>query len=521
MENKQLSPFSHIQKVPLYVWLFLAIGLIFFLWRVPQQQTKPIQEQIDKLKDIAHPLTVLPNTSPLPKTSSTLSPKLPASLKVSPIPSPNVSPRSFSVDPKDIINLEKAKLDAEISARNSLFQGIGGLFFIASAIIAYKNLEATRRNVKAAEDKQVAERFSKAVEMLGNQGSIHIRLGGIYSLEHIAKFESNYYWTVMEVLTAFVRQESPSKAVSDNDDSKESSRYFIKDIQAALTVIGKQNFNQDAKDKILDLGSTNLEGCELPNAYLRQAILIRTNFSNATLNEAHLEGAILNEAVLEGTRLKNAHLNKAHLDNACLVNAILIEADLRGAYLIDARLEGADFTGAKLQGTDFTGAKLQGAVLAQANLEGANLQNKDLQNVNLQGAILKKADLTGANLAGADLTGADLTGANLTGTNFQRADWLEAFQESEDMSLTAAKLEGVDLTEATIVRTNFIFVNLRNATFTKAELNYPDFNGADLTGVNIAGVDFTRTYGLTYLSLTDAKIDNATQLPNNIQRPQA
>jgi len=72
-------------------------------------------------------------------------------------------------------------------------------FAAAAAYIAWRNLKATQ-------EKQVAERFSKAVEQLGNK-NIHTRLGGIYALEQIAKdAEEKYYWQVMETLTAYVRE---------------------------------------------------------------------------------------------------------------------------------------------------------------------------------------------------------------------------------------------------------------------------------------------------------------------------
>jgi hypothetical protein len=45
------------------------------------------------------------------------------------------------------------------------------------------------------------------VEQLGSD-KLEVRLGGIYSLERISKESPDDYWTVMENLTAFVRERS-------------------------------------------------------------------------------------------------------------------------------------------------------------------------------------------------------------------------------------------------------------------------------------------------------------------------
>ena len=57
----------------------------------------------------------------------------------------------------------------------------------------------------ADRQRRITESFSKAVEQLGSD-KLEVRLGGIYSLERISKESPDDYWTVMESLTAFVRE---------------------------------------------------------------------------------------------------------------------------------------------------------------------------------------------------------------------------------------------------------------------------------------------------------------------------
>ena len=96
-------------------------------------------------------------------------------------------------------------------------------------ILLLGGLYLTWRRVTAIEEGQVTERFTRAVEQLGSE-QLTIRLGGIYSLERIARDSQKDHWTVMEVLTAVVRERSGS--LSDD----ERSRMPCTDVQAAVTV---------------------------------------------------------------------------------------------------------------------------------------------------------------------------------------------------------------------------------------------------------------------------------------------
>jgi hypothetical protein len=173
---------------------------------------------------------------------------------------------------KDIDNA-KDRVTVENTARGTLVQAFGGLFLFVTAYFSYqnikvaqKNLEAIQRkqdedakvaqaNLKVAEEKQVTERFAKAVEQLGND-NIHIRLGAIYALERIANDSDKDYWQVMEILTAYVRERAPYPPKNENNQplwaatlsihrsESESTPANVSpvttDIQAVLTVISRR-----------------------------------------------------------------------------------------------------------------------------------------------------------------------------------------------------------------------------------------------------------------------------------------
>ena len=251
-----------------------------------------------------------------------------------------------------------------------------------------RNADAANKNAEAANQKQITERFSKAIEQLGSDKP-EVILGGIYTLERIARDSEPDQWTIMEVLTAFVRQNAP--IIEENESqSSEDQEKLLKlriSIRACLTVIAERK-HPDLENKRLDLTKVNISGFNLVQFKLKGF-----NFTGADLTEANLFGADLTGAYLFGANLIGAYLTEADLTGADLT-----EANLAGAYLTEADLTGADLTGA-----DLYKANLTGAVLTEANLTEANLR----------GADLTFADLTEANLFGANLTGAILTGATM------------------------------------------------------------------------------------------------------------
>ncbi|BAZ51187.1 pentapeptide repeat-containing protein [Nostoc sp. NIES-4103] len=303
----------------------------------------------------------------------------------------------------------------------------GGIAVFINAYYAAKRWEAmdksafaALKNAEAAQDKQITERFAKAIEQLGSD-KIEVRLGAIYTLERIAKDSKDDHWTIMEVLTAFVRENAPVKDFSEkntvNTESLiivnswnykkpkeiEEKRKLQTDIQAALTVIGRRNTDTEQENQRLDLHNIDIRG--------------------ADLSKANLQGAFLNEAKLQRADLTQAELQEAFVWQVNLQEANLSQANLQGVYLWKAELQGADLSEVNLQDAGFSNDNLQGVYLWKANLQGAKLWK-----VNLQGADLSQANLQWADLRGANLQGSDLRGANLQGADLSKAENLEQQQ---------------------------------------------------------------------------------------------
>lgn len=276
----------------------------------------------------------------------------------------------------------------------TIAQICGGLVILVGLFFTGWNTRIAQRNMEIAEAGKITDRFSKAVEQLGND-KLEIRLGGIYALERITLDSARDHPQVRAVLAAFVRTNSPWK------ENKTPKAELAADIQAILTVIGRLKCVYHNND-YLSFSLEEMEKWRLD--------LSRTNLSKAYLIKAHFEGADL-----QMTRLDNANLCLSDLRLSNLEGANLSNADLGGANVEMAYLKKANLEGANLEITNFHYTNLQLANLKKAKLGGAILKGAHLQQAQLDGAELAYANLEGANICDVNLEGARLTKAlNLT-----------------------------------------------------------------------------------------------------------
>jgi hypothetical protein len=218
--------------------------------------------------------------------------------------------------------------------RRTWAQIVGGFGLLLGLYFTWRRIEISQRELEATRDQQVTERFTRAIDQLGatddkGEKKLEIRLGGIYALERIAvdslaleNSPGRDYSTVMKVLTAYVRKntpqtpwfsvgssdetwilpnEDPAKAdeVPKLDEVPELGRPTA-DIQAILDVISR------AQTRVPDEYVTRLD--------LHESNLQRANLQGANLQGAYLREADLREANLVGVDLTSAqHLSQKQI----------------------------------------------------------------------------------------------------------------------------------------------------------------------------------------------------------------
>lgn len=285
---------------------------------------------------------------------------------------------------------------------------------VVGAVIAAYGHQARRDELALSRDSDVTDRYTRAVEQLGNAEQLAVRLGGIYALERIHHDSERDQESIEYLLGTYAATNAERRRGPAEEDPTIPDLPPRGDVEAALQTLGRLR-TPNVQLNELSLVSIDLTRAQLPDCGLRAAIL-----TNAKLDDSILTGANLDDADLTGARLLRANLTGAVLDSANLSGAYLAYANLTDAYLTGANLTGANLAYANLTGAKLPFADLARATLTHANLTGADLTHANLTGaalifVNLSGADLTHANLAGANLARANLSGADLTDADLTG----------------------------------------------------------------------------------------------------------
>ncbi|TQK49867.1 uncharacterized protein YjbI with pentapeptide repeats [Streptomyces sp. SLBN-118] len=247
-----------------------------------------------------------------------------------------------------------------------------------------EQLNLTRQELGVSKESQITDRYTKAVETLGND-SLDVRLGGIYALQRIMEDSPRDHPTIANVLSTYVRTRAAKPA-------KEGPE-IPPDVQAALRVVAGRNVGLD-RDFVPNLSGARLSGLELRLGTDRDQ-------DGEWENGAEFEGAILSDSDLSRAHLGMWNLSRADLQRARLVEAKLFSARLSYARLTEANLSGANMRHAELHGVSLTKADLSGADLSCTNLDRA-----DLQGAKLTGADLMNAHLTDAHVDVAQLRAA-------------------------------------------------------------------------------------------------------------------
>jgi uncharacterized protein YjbI with pentapeptide repeats len=281
---------------------------------------------------------------------------------------------------------------------------------------------------------QITERFTRAIDQIGSEKPLEVRLGGIYALERIAHDSRNDHPQVMEVLTAYVRENAPGKQVAASaadgtDDGREGHDPLFgppdpqprTDVQAILTVLGRRDRSHEQPPLHLNLRHTDLRGAVL-DGHLEGANLMFAHLERASLySDSHLEEALLTGAHMDRVSAIGAHFERATLDEAELEEALLSEAHLQGARLNKAHLEGATLFRAHLEGAWLAAAHLKQTVLTEA------VYGVDDHGVETHWPVGYDADAAGAlrvdapDAPDADAGGLDVGGVRLAVSRAWRA----------------------------------------------------------------------------------------------------
>jgi hypothetical protein len=322
---------------------------------------------------------------------------------------------------RDCLDAAKSRSDSRRAATTATLALFAGAISVFGAYVGARtyavNRDSARRTHDLDREGQITERFTRAIDQLGN-ANLDIRLGGIYALERIARDSGDDHPQIVEVLTTYVREHAPRRprkpSITAGSASSETLAALIQaigaleriansqqgvsaetpgeyprdepetdppelaaDVQAVMRVLGRRDSSQDrvVSRPVRGPGTPPSHGAgsglNLARTDLRRLTLHddEGDFEEANLGEANLHLANLGEANLQHAFLLLADLREAHLDGADLRRADLTSADLRGAFLIGADLRESNLDAARLNGVRLYKADLRGTVLDRVDLQ--------------------------------------------------------------------------------------------------------------------------------------------------------
>jgi hypothetical protein len=246
-----------------------------------------------------------------------------------------------------------------------------GVQLLAGAVLALGAF-FTARTIRVNREGQITERFTRAIDHLGN-GELDIRLGGIYALERIARDSRRDHEPIMEVLVTFVQHHAravarPGGLSVDRRTPKRSRRAPAResfrqpaDVQAAISVLGRRNTDHETEPLVIPFSDVDLRGADLGGACLEQALFADVRLEDTSFFDADLRDAVFIDVELEDAVFVEADLRGAKFIDSNLRRSSFWNADLESVYFDNVDLRETDFDGANLHGTNVAGVRLRGA----------------------------------------------------------------------------------------------------------------------------------------------------------------
>ncbi|MEJ1813609.1 pentapeptide repeat-containing protein [Clavibacter michiganensis] len=315
------------------------------------------------------------------------------------------------------------KTAAITAARQVILLSAGGLLAAFTLALTQRRDAIARARHEIDRDANWTNRYTEAVKQLGDDKAA-VRYGGIYALERIAEDSERDRATITEVLTAYIREESPRR----ESDASVLAEFPVSTSIAALRTISRlSNIKGSIQTQVL-LSITNLRGASMTDANLGNANFSNSRLDGADLTNAGLEGASFEEAIITVGTFTRARLTKATFRSSVVKYADFVGANIDYVNFINADASHARFESARAMSANFSGANLSQAALSGADLTGAKFIKCNLEASDAQNARIIRGDFRGANLRGAQFQGAilrdcDLRDVATEGTDFSGADF--------------------------------------------------------------------------------------------------
>ena len=366
-------------------------------------------------------------------------------------------------------------VQAASAALTAIAAIFGAVFLTWRTVVAHWQARASQEQATIQRETLYTTLFTKAVEQLGatrevtvkvdtqdngatpstittTEPNIEVRLGAIYALERIAQDFLRDHWPIMEVLSAYIRENAPKSSSSLDlptksirlsfnserairaievliDKGKETLRNPRVDIQAAVTVIGRRpesRRNWEKKhDRNIDLRNSNLRGIDFSFLWFDNAHFEETNLEFAELFHSHFSGARFNKCNLTASTVWESDLSSANLNSVVGKGMKCVRCNLTGAHLTFGDFTFATWNYSKLHGiycwaTDFGYASLYHIDAVRSNFKECNFKRTSFSRAEFYRVDFRRSSFDEAEFDNVTAFETDLS--NTTGLNQSQID---------------------------------------------------------------------------------------------------
>jgi len=261
---------------------------------------------------------------------------------------------------------------------------LGAPFVLWRLLVGQWNLENARDDLKRSQDRDYADLFTKAIEQLGavknvkevvrttggaaihhgaervseerTEPNIEVRLGAIYALQRISQASERDHIAVMEVLCAYIRQNSLATN-SDLGTPPDEEASPLPDIQAAVTVLGRRDkdrkeFEKDQQFR-LDLHGANFRGVDFTDTDFSATLFHRSSFDRAIFKDCNLVASQFDHSTFSHVEFLNPILKGSSFDFCEMENTVTFYFDDESEKDFCVSVVGARLGGTNLSRIEF------------------------------------------------------------------------------------------------------------------------------------------------------------------------
>lgn len=270
----------------------------------------------------------------------------------------------------------------------TILQVCGGIIVILGAYQSLKIVDSMNDNNKLGEKGNTAERFKNAIMMLDDVNSTTC-LGGIYSLDNIAKDNEEYREQVFNILISFINNKT--KDMVPWDDIPIPQRFDVSPTIEVQTII-KILFS---KDKFL---YRNLIG-DFKNSKLYGGNFDDMNFSNCSFTDVEFQNSSFSKTWFVKCKIFRTNFTYSQLPNTDFTGSKIFYSYFECCYhtythYTATRIQNTSFMCSTINVTDFQGSKFQFCQFDGVGLSGIYDDN----DFSFNGATINRVSIKGMNV---------------------------------------------------------------------------------------------------------------------------